>query len=172
MKTGQKIEKTGYIWEAKEVAAKEAALKYEVSLSVPEHKKPKLKVIDFKSKDVMGQVAELKEGLPAGIVDALGREMEMSRKELARVAGVAERTLIRKIQEGRLTADQSERMARMARLLTKAIEVLGSKERALRWLKAPRSYFGGKPPLYFADTELGCQEVFNLLGRIEHGVFS
>jgi putative toxin-antitoxin system antitoxin component (TIGR02293 family) len=120
----------------------------------------------------MGQVAELKEGLPAGIVDALGREMEMSRKELARVAGVAERTLIRKIQEGRLTADQSERMARIARLLTQAIEVLGSKERALRWLKAPRSYFGGKPPLYFADTELGCQEVFNLLGRIEHGVFS
>jgi putative toxin-antitoxin system antitoxin component (TIGR02293 family) len=85
---------------------------------------------------------------------------------------VAERTLIRKIQEGRLTADQSERMARVARLLARAIEVLGSKERALHWLKAPRSYFGGKPPLDFADTELGSQEVFNLLGRIEYGVFS
>jgi len=85
---------------------------------------------------------------------------------------VAERTLIRKIQGGRLTSDQSERMNRVARLLVRAIEVLGNKERALRWLKAPRSYFGGKPPLDFADTELGSQEVFNLLGRIEHGVFS
>ncbi len=85
---------------------------------------------------------------------------------------MAERTLIRKIQGGRLTSDQSERMNRVARLLVRAIEVLGNKERALRWLKAPRSYFGGKPPLDFADTELGSQEVFNLLGRIEHGVFS
>jgi putative toxin-antitoxin system antitoxin component (TIGR02293 family) len=172
MKTSTKIEKTEYTWEIKETAVKEAALKYEVFLSVPEHKKPDLKVIGFKSNDVLGQVAELKEGLPSGIVDALGRELEISRKELARVAGVAERTLIRKIQDGRLTADQSERMARVARLLGRAIEVLGNKERALRWLKAHRSYFGGRPPLDFADTELGCQEVFNLLGRIEYGVFS
>lgn len=172
MKARKKIEKPAYTWEAKEVGVKEAALKYEVSLRVPERKKPELKVLGFKSNNVMGQVAELKEGLPAGIVDALGRELEVSRKELARVSGVAERTLIRKIQEGRLTADQSERMARVARLLARAIEVLGSKERALRWLKAPRPYFGSRPPLDFADTELGCQEVFHLLGRVEYGVFS
>jgi len=161
-----------YAWEVKESAVKEAALKYEVFLRGPERKKPELKIIGFKSNDVMGQVAELKEGLPAGIVDVLGRELEISRKELARIAGVAERTLIRKIQEGRLTADQSERMARVARLLSRTIEVLGNKERALRWLKAPRAYFGARPPLDYADTELGCQEVVNLLGRIEHGVFS
>lgn len=172
MKGAEKIQKTGYVWEAKEMVVKEAAVKYEVNLSVPERKRPELKVINFKSDDVMGQVAELKEGLPAGIVDALGRELEISRKELARVAGVAERTLIRKIQDGRLTSDQSERMARVARLLDRAIEVLGGKERALRWLKAPRPQLQGQPPLDFADTELGCQEVMNLLGRIEYGVFS
>ena len=172
MKTGTEIKKAGYTWEAREVAVKEAALKYEVTLTVVERKKPDLKVIGFKSDDVMGQVAEIKEGLPAGIVDALVRELEISRKELARISGVAERTLIRKIQDGRLTADQSERMARVARLLNRAIDVLGTKERALHWLKAPRSYFSGKPPLDFADTELGSQEVFNLLGHIEYGVFS
>ncbi len=168
----KKVEKDEYTWEVEELCVNEAALKYEVSLSFPVHKKPDLRIVGFKSNDVMGQVAELKEGLPAGIVDALGRELEISRRELARIAGVAERTLIRKIQGGRLTADQSERMNRVARLLARAIEVLGNKERALRWLKTPRSYFGGRPPLDFADTELGCQEVFNLLGRIEYGVFS
>lgn len=167
-----KTTKNGYSWEAQEVPVKEAALKYEVTLNTVPRPSPALNVIGFKSDDVMGQVAELKEGLPGGIVDALGRELEISRKELARIAGVAERTLIRKIQEGRLSADQSERMARVARLLAKAIEVLGTKERALRWLKTPRDYFTGKPPLDMADTELGCGEVFNLLGRIEYGVFS
>lgn len=172
MKAGRKNEAKKYTWKAEEVAVKEAAVRYEVNLSVPEPEKPDLKIIGFHSDNVLGQVEELKRGLPAGIVDALVRELEISRKELARIAGVAERTLIRKIQEGRLTADQSERMARVARLLGRAIEVLGSRERALKWLKAPRSYFGGKPPLDYADTELGCQEVFNLLGRIEYGVFS
>ena len=168
----KKIEKTEYTWEAEKIVFKEAAVKYEVSLSVPVRRKPKLKIVGFKSDDVMGQVAEIKEGLSAGIVDLLARELSVSRKELARISGVAERTLLRKIQAGRLSADQSERMVRIARLLSRAIEVLGNKERALRWLKAPRSYFGGRPPLDYVDTELGSQEVFNLLGRIEHGVFS
>ncbi len=167
-----KIEKREYTWEIKENAVNEAALKYDVKLRVVPRPKPDLKILGFESENVMEQVAELKKGLPAGIADALARELEISRKELARVAGVAERTLVRKIQDGRLTPDQSERMARVARLLNRAVEVLGGKERALRWLKAPRPYFEGKPPLDFADTELGCQEVFNLLGRVEHGVFS
>ena len=168
----KKVKKTEYTWKAEELHVEEAALKYQVSLTVPVHKKPDLKIVGFKSDDVMGQVAELKEGLPGGIVAVLSRELEVSRKELARIAGVAERTLIRKVQEGRLSPNQSERMERIARLLSKAIDVLGNKELALRWLKAPRSYFGGRPPLDYADTELGSQEVINLLGRIEYGVFS
>ena len=167
-----KIEKTEYTWEVEEIAVKEAAVQYEVSLMVPAHKKPDLKIVSFKSDDVMGQVAEIKEGLPAGIVDLLARELSVSRKELARISGVAERTLLRKIQAGRLTADQSERMVRVSQLLSQAIEVLGGKARAVQWLKASRPQLRGKAPLDFADTELGCREVVNLLGRIEHGVFS
>lgn len=168
----KKVEKIEYTWEAEEIVVKEAALKYEISLSVPVRKNPDLKIIKFTSDDVMGQVAEIKEGLPSGIVDLLARELSVNRKELARIAGVAERTLLRKIQIGRLSADQSERMVRVSRLLSRAIEVLGGKERAVQWLKSPRSQLKGKAPLDFADTELGCGEVVNLLGRIEYGVFS
>ena len=172
MSDGKSIDKKAYTWKAETVAVNEAAVKYDVTLAVASRRKPDLKLVGFKSSNVMEQIAELKKGLPAGMVDALARELEVSRKELARIAGVAERTLIRKVQDGRLTTDQSERMARIARLLIRAIEVLDGNEQALRWLKAPRPQLGGKAPLDFADTELGCQEVVNLLGRIEHGVFS
>lgn len=164
------IKKKTYTWEAESMAVNEAAVKYAVNFTETERELPVLKLV--KSEHALEQVAEIKAGLPAGIVDALCRELEISRKELARVAGVAERTLNRKIQEGRLNADQSERFNRMAQMLNRTIEVLGSKEQAVRWLKNPRTYFGGKPPLDFADTELGSREVLNLLGRIEHGVFS
>ncbi|MDF7826428.1 DUF2384 domain-containing protein [Pontiellaceae bacterium B12227] len=167
-KTGK--ENATYTWEAKTMGVSEAALKYSVNLELIERKVPQLKLV--KSDNALEQVAEIKAGLPAGIVDALCRELEISRKELARVAGVAERTLNRKIQEGRLNADQSERFNRIAGLLNRSIDVLGAKEKAVRWLKNPRTYFGGKPPLDLADTELGSREVLNLLGRIEYGVFS
>ncbi|MBW1797126.1 MAG: DUF2384 domain-containing protein, partial [Deltaproteobacteria bacterium] len=36
----------------------------------------------------------------------------------------------------------------------------------------PARALGGKTPLEYADTEPGAQEVDELLGRIEHGVFS
>ena len=170
MSDNTKINKQTYTWEAETMAVNEAAVKYDVSLETAARNIPELKLV--KSANTLEQVAEIKAGLPAGIADVLCRELAISRKELAQAAGVAERTLNRKIQEGRLNADQSERFNRIAQMLNRSIEVLGTKELAVYWLKNPRSYFGGKPPLDLADTELGSREVFNLLGRIEHGVFS
>jgi putative toxin-antitoxin system antitoxin component (TIGR02293 family) len=43
---------------------------------------------------------------------------------------------------------------------------------ARKWLKEPSWALGDVIPLQYADTELGAQEVEDLLGRIEHGVFT
>jgi putative toxin-antitoxin system antitoxin component (TIGR02293 family) len=40
------------------------------------------------------------------------------------------------------------------------------------WLKSPQKALGGKTPLEYSDTEPGAREVEDLLGRLEHGVFS
>ena len=40
-----------------------------------------------------------------------------------------------------------------------------------RWLRSPALGLGGAVPLEF-KTEVGAREVENLLGRIEHGVYS
>ncbi len=50
--------------------------------------------------------------------------------------------------------------------------MLEGEEAAREWLKSPLPALAGKTPLEFADTEPGAQEVEDLLGRIEHGVFS
>jgi uncharacterized protein (DUF2384 family) len=39
-------------------------------------------------------------------------------------------------------------------------------------LIAPRKAFGNQSPLDYSRTELGAREVENLIGRLEHGVFS
>ena len=60
----------------------------------------------------------------------------------------------------------------MQRLLEKAVDVFGDIQSARKWLKEKAYGLGDLSPLEFAKTEIGAREVENLLGRIEHGIFS
>ena len=71
-----------------------------------------------------------------------------------------------------MTFGESERIYRIAKIYDRAVEVFGDEEMGRRWLKEPAWALGDRTPLEFAETELGAQEVDDLLGRIEHGVFT
>ena len=58
------------------------------------------------------------------------------------------------------------------RLVRLATDVMGDEEYGRRWLESPQRGLGGKTPLDFARSEVGAREVEDLLGRIEHGVYS
>lgn len=66
---------------------------------------------------------------------------------------------------------ESERILRIARVFDMALSVFGKLEKARRWLKHPARGLDGHIPMEYADTGLGAQEVIDLLGRIDHGVF-
>src|SRR5208282_5115442 len=74
------------------------------------------------------------------------------------------------LDSGRLTAEQSDRLIRAARLLANAEETFGSTEKAGLWLRRPTRALGGERPLDLLDTEEGAREVETLLGRINHGI--
>jgi len=117
-------------------------------------------------------IGVLKEGLPVSAFDRLQHAMGVSAKTLAATTNIAVRTLTRRKKEGRLRTDESERLYRIAALFDRAVEVLGDKSKARQWLAAPKRAFAGRTPLEQADTEPGVGDVADLLGRIEHGVFS
>ena len=56
-------------------------------------------------------------------------------------------------------------------LTARAIEVLGNREKALRWLKSPVRALGDKTPLSLLTSAEGVTQVQDVLGRIEHGVW-
>jgi putative toxin-antitoxin system antitoxin component (TIGR02293 family) len=63
-------------------------------------------------------------------------------------------------------------MRATAQIAVQASEVLGGKEQAARWLHTPNRALSGQMPLELLDTDLGSRQVEEVLGRIEHGVFS
>src|SRR5947209_1446232 len=117
-------------------------------------------------------IEAINEGLPSELASELAGALKIRQDELANLLRLTPRTLQRRREEGRLELAESERVWELSRLISRATEVLETKEGAISWLKSPIQALGWKSPLALAQTAVGLREVENVLGRIEHGVFS
>lgn len=79
------------------------------------------------------------------------------------------RTLQRRHLGERLSRGESEAVLRVARILIHAEMTLGSRERALAWLRRSNRSFGDAAPLTLLATEAGGRRVEDLLLRADHG---
>jgi len=75
-------------------------------------------------------------------------------------------------RHSRLTAAESDRTVRLARVYATAVEMIGNTGKAAEWLRTPNRALGGEVPIDQLDTDLGAKEVENILGRIAYGVYS
>ena len=53
----------------------------------------------------------------------------------------------------------------------RAIEVFGTREKALRWLRTPLPSLSDRTPLSMMNTTVGIDSIADVLGRIEQGVW-
>jgi putative toxin-antitoxin system antitoxin component (TIGR02293 family) len=119
-------------------------------------------------------LAELiRKGLPASSVRTLAVKLSLGNAVLSRKLGIPLRTMTRRLsQRSRLTAAESDRTVRLARVYADAVEMIGDKERAVQWLLTPNRALAGGRPLDQLDTDVGAREVEDVLGRIAYGVYS
>jgi putative toxin-antitoxin system antitoxin component (TIGR02293 family) len=115
---------------------------------------------------------QLRSGLPYAALEAVASGFQIDTADLVAVLHVPLRTLARRKREKRLHADESDRLFRLGRIAALAEDVLGSREKATRWLHQPNRALGHAVPLRQLDTEVGARQVEDLLLRIAHGVYS
>jgi putative toxin-antitoxin system antitoxin component (TIGR02293 family) len=70
----------------------------------------------------------------------------------------------------RLSAEQGNRVTRMARVATLAIAVFGDCDKAWAWLRASKNRFGNQTCVDVLRTEYGGRSVETLLLRLRHGM--
>lgn len=120
-------------------------------------------------------IAAVRAGLPAVALDYFVTAFGAAAITQAEIFGLigSTRTLQRKRSERRpLSPDESDRLARLARVLVRAEDALANPDAARRWLIKPNRVLGGERPLSLLDSDTGASAVERELGRIEHGVFS
>ena len=102
-------------------------------------------------------------------VENLGKFLGESSLRLMRIIESNERTAQRRKEQGTLTAEESDRIARIARVAQRAIEAFGDKDRAREWIKRPNRALRSFAPLGLLGTDAGAALVTDELGRIEYG---
>jgi putative toxin-antitoxin system antitoxin component (TIGR02293 family) len=131
------------------------------------------KVIGIKVKDSIDLVKHVENGLAFTVVEALQQQMNLAAKEMARLLDIKFRTFLRRKEAGRLQPAESDRVLRTSRLFARAKDLFdGDQEAARDWLMTPQRALGGAIPLDIAKTEVGAREVEQIIGRLEHGVFT
>lgn len=115
----------------------------------------------------------LAKGIEGKAIRRFAAYYDLSSEDLTQLLGIKKRTLQRREQtEARLSPGETDRLWRAAVILREATEVLGSRAKAASWLHRENRALGGARPLDLIATEAGYEEVRNVLGRIDWGVWS
>jgi putative toxin-antitoxin system antitoxin component (TIGR02293 family) len=114
-------------------------------------------------------VREIRSGLPIDRVDEAIRDGLVTAVEIDQLA-VPRKTLAHRRQIGRLSVEQSDRFARLLRIIATAEDVFANREKAATWLRRASFVLDGQAPLHLLDTDAGARAVEALLTQIAHGI--
>lgn len=113
------------------------------------------------------------EGITKASLDALISHLGISKKAFSEnILDASVKTLERKKSTDKLDKRTSSHIIEIAKVVEHAFEVFEDEEKVKGWLNAPNRALNGIKPidLFYLPTGLGM--VNDILGRIEHGVFS
>jgi putative toxin-antitoxin system antitoxin component (TIGR02293 family) len=134
-----------------------------------------VRYLGMKQSKVPARLSQLvANGLPTRTADYLAGNLDVPVAEFtAKYVHIPKQTMARRKHAGKFNVDESDRVARFARLLKHTTDLMeGDQAAAIHWLKSPQILLENQTPLEYARTETGVAEVQQLIGRLEAGVYS
>ena len=112
-------------------------------------------------------------GVSASAIKNFRIYFNLPRNSTASMLNISEPTLYRWIRANKnLDRNSSVKLFEMADLFLYGTEVFESKKNFLKWMELPNMALGGMEPIELIEIPGGMTKVSDLLGRIEHGIFS
>lgn len=114
----------------------------------------------------------VRDGVTKKDLELLKNKADLDYTMLAKALSVTRATLINKKRGERFGMGLSEKIVGMADLYSYGFEVFEDKERFNQWMSKPNKALGGQIPYDLIDNQFGREEVKNLIGRIDYGIYS
>ncbi|EHJ9982363.1 TPA: DUF2384 domain-containing protein [Vibrio parahaemolyticus] len=120
-----------------------------------------------------GRTDAVHKGFEPKVYRNIVERVKLSQNEFQNVTLIPVSTIKRRLKnDERFNTQESDAIYRLAMLLKLATELFDNEERALEWMKENVYGLGGKRPLDMVSTTVDFEIVKDLIGRLEHGVFS
>ena len=129
-------------------------------------KKPESQVSAFDKIEMINQGISKKE------LEYLKEKSGLDYDQLSEVFSVARATLINKKGAEKFNHSVSEKIVSLADIYGYGYEVFEDEARFNTWIFRANRALGGKAPYYFLNNQYGREEIKNLIGRIDYGVYS
>ncbi len=112
-------------------------------------------------------------GLNANVIRNFRIYFNIPLQTTARMLNVSEPTIYRWTRANKpLERNFSVKLFEITDLFLYGSEVFGGKENFFKWLNLPNTALGGMEPQELIEIPGGVSKVKDLIGRIEHGVYS
>ena len=129
------------------------------------------RLLGFETTDPLEISRRILQGLPYRAMEHFQKTVGLPLARVAALIHIPPRTLSRRKDMRRLEPDESDRLARLSRIVGAAVDLFeGDLAAARSWLSAPLRSLKGQAPLDVVATDVGVREVEALIGRLEHGV--
>lgn len=129
-------------------------------------KKPESRMTSFE------KISMIKEGISKKELENLKDKAGLDYNQLSKVLSVARATLINKKGNDKFDMNLSEKIVSVADIYSYGYEVFEDEAKFNDWIFRSNKSLGGKPPYDLLDNQYGREEVKNLIGRIDYGVYS
>ena len=114
----------------------------------------------------------VQDGLPTAALEALVERGDLTAHEVETYI-IPRRTLAhRKRRRQPLSPEESDKLARVARIFAIAYDTFQDRAKAATWLRRPNRALQGAAPVELLSTDSGARVVEQTLERIASGVFS
>jgi putative toxin-antitoxin system antitoxin component (TIGR02293 family) len=114
----------------------------------------------------------LEKGVSKKDLESLKKSASLDYDKLAQVLNVARATLLSRKGREKFSSDLGDKIISLADLYSYGYEVFGQKNRFNNWVFVPNKALGGIAPFDIMHSSFGREEIKNLIGRIDYGVYS
>jgi len=114
----------------------------------------------------------VRDGVSKKDLESLKSKTNLDYDKLSILLSTTRATLINKKGTEHFSAALSERIVSIADLYSYGFEVFEDETKFKEWVFRPNQALGGKQPFELLDNQFGREEVKNVIGRIDYGVYS
>lgn len=112
-------------------------------------------------------------GLNANAIKNFRIYFNLSLNTTAQMLNISEPSIYRWTKANKnLERNLSVKLFEISDLFLYGLEIFGSQEAFFKWLTLPNTALGGMQPQQLIDIPEGVSKIKDILGRIEHGVYS